>query len=128
MILILTGVGVMYFSPMVETVGWNRVWSGTFTLVDVEKMLLLAIGWILIFDYFIRYKSDRLVAMNTQIKNLIKATSAASLFLLLIGAVFSPKNLDIYNIVVFFMIVTTVGVLSRLLLRVDFAECKTFGL
>jgi exopolysaccharide biosynthesis polyprenyl glycosylphosphotransferase len=127
LILILTGIGLLYFSPEIEAGGWNRVWSGTFTIVDVEKMLLLAIGWILIFDYFIRYKSDRLVAINTQIKNLIKATSTASLYLLLIGAVFSSKSLDILNIFMFFLIITTIGILSRLLLRLTLLSARRSG-
>jgi exopolysaccharide biosynthesis polyprenyl glycosylphosphotransferase len=127
MILILTGVGVLYFPKKIESQGWERLWNGTFTLVDVEKMLILGIGWILIFDYFIRYKSDRLVAINTQIKNLIKATSCASLFLLFVFAVFSPKNIEVLNIVIFFIIVTLVGILSRLLLRLTLLSARRSG-
>lgn len=126
-VLILTGVGVLYFPRKIESQGWERLWNGTFTLFDVEKMLILGIGWILIFDYFIRYKSDRLVAINTQIKNLVKATSCASLFLLFIFAVFSPKNLELLNIVIFFVIVTTIGIVSRLLLRLTLLSARRSG-
>ena len=127
MILILTGIGVMYFPRKIQSQGWERLWSGTFTLMDVEKMLILGIGWILIFDYFIRYKSDRLVAINTQIKNLIKATSSASLLLLFIFAVFSPKNIEVLNIVLFFVITTVIGILSRVLLRLTLLSARRSG-
>jgi exopolysaccharide biosynthesis polyprenyl glycosylphosphotransferase len=127
MILILTGVGVLYFPRKIEAQGWERLWNGTFTLVDVEKMLILGVGWILIFDYFIRYKSDRLVAINTQIKNLIKASSCASLFLLFVFAVFSPKNIEVINIVIFFLIVTAIGIVSRLLLRLTLLSARRSG-
>lgn len=127
MILILTGIGVIYFPGKVQYQGWERLWSGTFTLMDVEKMLILGIGWILIFDYFIRYKSDRLVAINTQIKNLIKATSCASFLLLFIFAVFSPKNIEVLNIVLFFVITTAIGILSRILLRLTLLSARRSG-
>jgi exopolysaccharide biosynthesis polyprenyl glycosylphosphotransferase len=80
-------------------------------------MLLLAIGWVGIFDYFIRYKADRLVALNTQVVNLVKATSLASFWLMVVCAVFSVKSFNIFNILIFFVTVTVIGILSRLFLR-----------
>lgn len=127
LILILTAVGLMYFLPKLETSSLNHVWDATFSFSDVEKMLILVIGWILIFDYFIRYKSDRLVAINTQIKNLIKATSAATLLLLFVIAVFSAGKIDIFRIFTFFGIVTAIGVLARLLLRLTLLSARRSG-
>ena len=46
-------------------------------------LLLLATGWIGIFDCFIRYKADRLVALHTQILNLLKATCFATFWLMI---------------------------------------------
>lgn len=127
LVLILCGIGIMYCLPQSKMQGLSRVMDATFTVLDVEKMLVLAIGWILIFDYFIRYKSDRLVAINTQIKNLIKATGAASLYLLTVLAVFSSSNIDVSRIFLFFLVVTSIGIISRLLLRLTLLSARRSG-
>lgn len=127
LVMILTGVGIIYFRPEIVLRGGDFIREATFQLQDTVGMLFLIIGWIGIFDYFIRYRADRLVALNTQLKNLLKATSVASFWLMIISAVFSVKSFNIVNIVLFFMVVTAIGIVSRLFLRVLLLSARRSG-
>jgi exopolysaccharide biosynthesis polyprenyl glycosylphosphotransferase len=80
-----------------------------------------------IFDYFIRYKADRLVGLNTQLLNLVKATSVATFWLMVVSAVFSVKSFNILNIAIFFGTVTVIGIFSRLFLRVLLLSARKSG-
>jgi len=117
LVLIATVAIIILFRPEIGILGGSRLLDATFHLGDAIGMLILAVGWVGIFDYFIRYKADRLVALNTQLKSLVKATGAAAFWLMIICTVFSVKSLNIFNVLIFFAVVTAVGVVSRLLLR-----------
>ena len=117
LVLIATVAIIILFRPEIGIQGGGGLLDATFPLGDAIGMLILAVGWVGIFDYFIRYKADRLVALNTQLKSLVKATGAAAFWLMIICTVFSVKSLNIFNVLIFFAVVTAVGVVSRLLLR-----------
>ena len=84
LILIATVAIIIFFRPEIGMQGGSHLLDATFHLGDAIGMLILAVGWVGIFDYFIRYKADRLVALNTQLKNLVKATGAAAFWLMII--------------------------------------------
>ena len=122
-----TGLGIIYLRPEIRLQGVSPILQATFQIEDTVGMLILAIGWIGIFDYFIRYKADRLVALNTQIRNLVKATGLASFWLMTICAIFSIKSFNIFNILIFFAVVTSIGIISRLLVRVLLLSARRSG-
>ena len=129
MILIFDGRRDHVFPPGNLMRGWQSYSASDSPNRGCVGMLILAIGWIVIFDYFIRYKSDRLVALNTQIKNLLKATSLASFWLMIVCAVFWLKNFNLLNILIFFLVVTCdrhreQAVCSALTV----AECQALGI
>jgi exopolysaccharide biosynthesis polyprenyl glycosylphosphotransferase len=126
-VLAATALGIIYFQPGLVMYGSSHILEATFHIEDTIGMLILAIGWVGIFDYFIRYKADRLVALNTQLLNLLKATSLASFWLMVICAVFTVRSFDIFNILVFFVVVTAIGVVSRLFLRVLLLSARRSG-
>ena len=128
-VLAATALAIIYFRPEIVLQGGNRndLLAATFQFEDAMGMLILAIGWIGIFDYFIRYKADRLVALNTQLLNLVKATSLATFWLMVVSAVFSVKSFNILNIALFFAGVTAVGIVSRLFLRVLLLSARRSG-
>lgn len=126
---ILAGVAVMviYFRPEVRLQGGNQILEATFQIEDTIGMLVLAVGWVGIFDYFIRYRADRLVALNHQVKSLVKATGIASFWLMIISAFFSVQSFNIFNILIFFGTVTTLGIFSRLMVRVLLLGARRSG-
>jgi exopolysaccharide biosynthesis polyprenyl glycosylphosphotransferase len=124
-----TALAIIYLRPEITLRGGNRndLLEATFQFEDAIGMLMLAVGWIGIFDYFIRYKSDRLVALNTQLLNLLKATSLATFWLMVVSAIFSVKSFNIFNIALFFAGVTAIGIVSRLFLRVLLLSARRSG-
>ena len=78
----LTGLAIIYFRPEIFLQGGSHVLEATVNIEDAIGILFLTVGWIGIFDYFIRYRSDRLVALNSQLKSLLKATSLATFWLM----------------------------------------------
>ena len=127
LMLIVTAFGIIYFRPENWIRGGSHMLDATFHIEDTVGVLVLAAGWVGIFDYFIRYKADRLVALNTQVKNLVKATGFASFWLMIISAVFSVESFNILNIIIFFTIVTSIGIVSRLLLRLVLLSARRSG-
>lgn len=127
LILASVALGIIYFRPEITIQGGSYILEATFKLADTAGVFLLGIGWIVIFDYFIRYKADRLVALRTQIKNLVKATGLGSFWLMVICAIFSVKSFNIFNIIIFFVIVTTLGIICRLLLRLLLLSARRSG-
>jgi len=127
LVLMATAVGIIYFRPEILMRGQRHILEATLQIEDAIGILILAVGWIGIFDYFIRYKADRLVALNTQLKNLLRATSLASFWLMMVSAVFSVKSFNVLNILIFFLAVTSVGIVSRLFLRVLLLSARRSG-
>lgn len=127
LVLATTAICIIYFRPEILLRGGSHNLSATIRIDDAIGGLILAVGWIGIFDYFIRYHSDRLVALNTQLKNLLKATSLASFWLMIVGAVFSVKSFNLPNILIFFVAVTSIGIVSRLFLHVLLLSARRSG-
>jgi len=126
-VLAATGLAIIYYRPEIAIQGQSIVHEATFRLTDTIGMLALAAGWVAVFDYFIRYKADRLVALNTQLISLLKATSLATFWLMVVSAVFSVKSFNIFNILIFFVVVTVIGIISRLFLRVILLSARRSG-
>lgn len=126
--LMITALAIIYYRPEISLQGGgSHVFKATLEFEDAVGMLVLAFGWIGIFDYFIRYRADRLVAFNTQVQNLLKATTFATFWLMVISVVFSVKSFNPYNILVFFVAITLVGIVSRLFLRLILLSARRSG-
>jgi exopolysaccharide biosynthesis polyprenyl glycosylphosphotransferase len=117
----------VYLRPEVALKGKTYILEATFKIEDALGLLVLIIGWIGIYDYFIRYRADRLVALSTQLKNLAKATSFSTFWLLIIGVVFTVESLNVLNLLIFYAVVTTIGILSRLFLRLLLISARRSG-
>jgi exopolysaccharide biosynthesis polyprenyl glycosylphosphotransferase len=87
------------------------------SVMDTVVMLILMIGWVAIFDYYIRYKGDRLVSLRLQLKNLVKATTLAAFWFLIISAALSIRSVDTIGVALFWVLVTSVGVVTRVGLK-----------
>jgi len=127
LVMVAVSLAIIFYRPEIFMQGGTHILEATFSIEDTIGILFLVVGWIGIFDYFIRYKADRLVALNTQLKNVIKAATAATFWLLVISVAFSVKSFNITNILIFYVIVTSVGIFSRLFLRVLLLSARRSG-
>ncbi len=98
----------------IDGLGFSMQRSG---LASIAGMLVLMTGWVFIHDHFVRYRVDRFVPFPAELRDFIKATGAACLWLLLIGLLVPYPNLDSSSLAVFFCLVGVAGSASRLVAR-----------
>lgn len=113
LVLVATALAVIYYRPGVTSWGERTQALMPSRALDTVAMLILAVGWIAIFDYCIRYKSDRLVGLRMQLKSLVKATTLSAFWFLLVSAVFSIRSVDTIGVLVFWAVTTSIGLLTR---------------
>ena len=127
LVLISTSIGIIYYRPDLINRRGQYPLETTFSVEATIAISIIAVGWIIIFDFFIRYKADRLVALNIQLENLAKATSMASIWLMIAGALFSLDSFNFNNILIFFAVVSVVGIATRLSLRAVLLSARRSG-
>jgi exopolysaccharide biosynthesis polyprenyl glycosylphosphotransferase len=118
---------IIYFRPEIAIFGGHPTTPATPRITDTIGVLILALGWVGIFAYTIRYKADRFVALTTQIKDLVKATTLAAFWLMIVSGVFAVGSFNTVNILVFWTAVTGAGVISRLFLRLVLMSARRSG-
>ncbi len=118
---------IIYFRPEIALMGGHPASPATYRMADTIGVLLLALGWVGIFAYTIRYKADRFVALTTQIKDLFKATTLAAFWLMIVSGIFSVGSFNTLNILFFWAAVTGAGVVSRLFLRLVLMGARRSG-
>ncbi|MCW1922892.1 sugar transferase [Luteolibacter arcticus] len=118
---------IIYFRPEIALFGGHPTTPATPRITDTIGVLILALGWVGIFAYTIRYKADRFVALTTQIKDLVKATTLAAFWLMLVSGIFAVGSFNTLNILFFWSAVTGAGVISRLALRLVLMSARRSG-
>lgn len=116
-VLVVTALGVIYYRPGLASLAKRTLIVAPSSVIDIVGVLVLAIGWVSIFDYCVRYRSDRLVGLRMQMKSLFKATTLAAFWFLIISAAFSIESVDTIGVAVFWVVVTVIGLLARFGLR-----------
>ncbi len=127
LVLIAVALGIIHFRPDLLMQGERYPQETIFGVEVAIGMAAIAIGWVMIFDLFICYKVDRLVALNTQFENLVKAGVLATIWLAAAGATFSLDGINLRNTLIFFGLVTTTGIASRLFLRALLLSARRSG-
>ena len=128
LILVAAAALIIYFRPeIIFRGGAPHATPATYRMGDTIGVLLLALGWVGIFAYCIRYKADRFVALRTQLKDLLKATTLASFWLVIVSGIFSVRSITTANILIFWAGVTMAGVVSRLFLRMMLMSARRSG-
>lgn len=81
---------------------------------DGIGVALLAAGWIVIFNTFVRYDTNRFRALISQLADVLKATIAAAFLLMIVAAVFAFSRVNTTVLVLFWCGTSVLCVLSRL--------------
>ena len=126
-VLLGTALGVIYYRPGIGTLSARSPVPSPSRVLDTVAMLVLFIGWVVIYDYLIRYKGDRLVSLRLQLKNLVKASTLAAFWFLIISAAFSIRSVDTVGVALFWMVVTVLGVLTRIGLKSILMSARKSG-
>ncbi len=126
-VLVVTALGVIYYRPGMGESAVRSPLPSPSRVLDTVAMLVLFIGWVVIYDYLIRYKGDRLVSLRLQLKNLLKASTLAAFWFLVISAAFSIRSVDTVGVVVFWIVVTLLGLLTRIGLKKFLTSARKSG-
>ncbi|MES2439809.1 MAG: sugar transferase [Verrucomicrobiota bacterium] len=126
-VLIATAWGVIYFRPGLSFFEERQMPAVTGNAADSLAIMVLVLGWLGIFDYCVRYKADRLVGLRAQSKSLIKATTAAAFWFLLVSAIFSIHRVDTVGVAIFWGLVTAMGLLNRIGLKLFLTSARKSG-
>ncbi|MGL5019293.1 MAG: sugar transferase [Luteolibacter sp.] len=127
LVLVVTALCVIYYRPGVDFLEAQTQAPLANRVVDSVAMLVLVIGWVAIFDYCLRYKGDRLVGLRLQFKNLVKATTLSAFWFLIISAIFSIRSVDTMAVALFWAVVTTIGLMIRVGLKVILMSARKSG-
>ena len=125
--LIATALGVIYFRPGSKIFGERKMVALPGEIGDSLAILILVLGWLAIFDYCVRYKADRLVGLRVQLKSLVKATTIAAFWFLLVSAIFSVESVNTVGVAIFWLVITVFGVLSRVGLKLFLTSARRSG-
>lgn len=127
LVLFATALAVIYYRPGAVSLEARTSVLMPSRALDTVAMLVFAIGWIAIFDYCVRYKSDRLVGFRVQLKNLVKATTLSAFWFLIISAAFDISSVGTIGVAIFWVVITTIGLLARFGLRVILMSARKSG-
>lgn len=118
-LLLLASVGlVAYFANGPELGRVVRQYlTEQFRLKDAMAAALLLGGWAIIFSRFVRYNSNRFNSFLSQVRDILRATTTAAFWLLIIRGSFTVPVISFANVVIFWGLISLGGVLSRLLIR-----------
>jgi len=125
--LITAALGVIYFQPGLEIFGERKLVSIPGKIGDSIAILVLVLGWWAIFDYCVRYRSDRLVSLGAQLKSLVKATTLSAFWFLLVSAIFSIESVNNVGVSIFWGVTTVVGMLNRVGLKSFLTSARRSG-
>jgi len=90
-----------------ETYGWR----------EITGLLILVMGWVVIFNTIIHYDANRFTTLTSSIWALIKATTCSAFVLFVIGTSLSISKLPPEVVLLFWATITLTGIASRIVLR-----------
>jgi exopolysaccharide biosynthesis polyprenyl glycosylphosphotransferase len=94
---------------------------------DFIGFIVLVIGWIAISDYLIRYQADRWVELQRQLKCFVIAAAGSLVWFVLVCPVFWVGIIKADSVLIFFGLVTLVGIFTRIFLHLVLLSARKSG-
>lgn len=119
-LLLLVGTLIAVVGIVVERGDYRQVLAVLRTyyhLSDALCVAFLLLGWTVILNQTIRYNSNRFTGLLPQILDVVKATSLASFFILILGQLFAIHRFNAFVVFIFWVATTVLAILSRVLIR-----------
>lgn len=126
-ILIATALGVIYYRPGVASLAARQPVPTPDRFSDTLAMLILAVGWVGIFDFCIRYRADRFVSLRMHLKDLVKASTLSAFWFLIITTSFAVRSVHVTEVVTFWLIVTCAGLMTRVAWKAFLVNARKSG-
>jgi exopolysaccharide biosynthesis polyprenyl glycosylphosphotransferase len=94
---------------------------------DLLGLLVLGFAWITIFSNLVHYETNRLKSLRSQAMDVVKATTASAFLLLLAASAFDYSRISREAVVIFWLVASSLCVLTRLLLRWALMQVRRSG-
>ncbi len=117
LLVVALGVVLLLSQDGVDGEPFRRFMRGYFRTTDILGLLAVSAGWFLLFNSLVHYETNRLKSLQSQIFDVLKATTAAAFLLLVVDAIFTFERLTQEVIFGFWVLTTSLCVLSRLAIR-----------
>jgi exopolysaccharide biosynthesis polyprenyl glycosylphosphotransferase len=127
---LLAGAFIVAAVPNLKDVGAVSLSNFLSTRISVRSFVLfsgLLLLWHLLFSFFGLYESKRLLRGGTETSDVLKATSFATIGLFVVGSLFHLSVIHPLYLTVFWLVSSTIAVLSRRVLRLVLAEIRLRG-
>jgi exopolysaccharide biosynthesis polyprenyl glycosylphosphotransferase len=96
--------------------------------INAFGAMLLFVGWVAIFNYFVRYDANRFTPLTTAIRQYLKATSASAFVLFVVGELLAISMLTNMIIILLWIISSILGIATRLILRLLLMKLRRSGM
>lgn len=126
-VLIATAISIIHFFADGSNLMAQLPVLGSGRITDAMGFLFLGVGWIAAYDYYVRYRADRYVTLRTQLKDFLKAATGATVWFLLISALFSIRGMNAGTVALFWGVVLLWGLLSRVSMRLMLMNARRSG-
>ncbi len=94
---------------------------------DLLGLLVLGFAWITIFSNLVHYETNRLKSLRSQVMDVIKATTTSAFLLMVAATAFDFSSIGREAVVIFWLISSSLCVLTRMLLRWTLMEVRRSG-
>jgi exopolysaccharide biosynthesis polyprenyl glycosylphosphotransferase len=108
---------VALIEPNPSSRPFNEILWEAYRPADALGIVLLALGWVFIFNSVVHYDTDRFSTLKSELIDLAKATAAAALLLLIISTAFAFGRINNKAIVLIWGCSTLLAVMSRIVAR-----------
>ncbi len=95
----------------------REVIGGRYDSDDILGLLVLSFGWFACFNVFVRYETDRLRSLRSELFEVITATAACAFLLAVVGSLLGLPRFTRDAVVVFWIVATALSVGGRIAVR-----------
>ena len=106
----------------------SAIFRVSYRPLDGLAIVLLLAGWAFILDSVVQYDANRWLELRSRTFSILKATILAALVLAVVGQVMSVGRFNRTVIILFWLITSVLGVLSRVLLIVTLRMIRRSGM
>lgn len=126
-LLYLTLGGIVAMSGPTGMTRVQNILQGRFAQYDPPGLMVIGLGWLLLFNALVNYETNRLKSLRSQVFDVLKATTAASFLLIVVSSFFVFSRISREAVVIFWLITSTLCVLNRALIRWFLMEVRRSG-
>lgn len=126
-LMLLTLALVVSFTDAPGTARIRELIGGPYDSDDILGLLALSFGWFACFNAFVRYETDRLRSLRSELLEVVTATAACAFLLAVVGSLLGLPRFTRDAVVVFWVVSTALCVGGRIAVRWGLGAARLSG-